>query len=124
MILLIATPNPFLQTKFRYLKSLGLRSSSKIKKVNTEGEPNGIKMDMNKLVEFQKRGHTGRNCLSRFGKARDMIGITCIRCHKKGQFQDNCPLAKKACKISVKVESSGTSGSDSATAWRYKRSNI
>ena len=45
-----------LNTKFRYLKAQVLLIPYEGKKLDTEGEMYGIKMDMNKLVESQKMG--------------------------------------------------------------------
>ena len=61
-----------------------------------ENKLSGLKMAMNKLVQSQKRGQTGGNGQSQDGKEWELSGITCLKCHKKGHFQDNRHLSKKA----------------------------
>ena len=76
-------------------------------------------MAMNKLVVSQERGQTGGNSQSQDVKAQDLSGITCFRCHKKGHFQDNYPLANESGANSVNEETPGT-GYEPSTACRYK----
>ena len=45
-----------LKTKFRSLKSQGLWSPSKIRKLETEGDLESLKLAMKKLAESKKRG--------------------------------------------------------------------
>ena len=51
-------------------------------------------------------------------KARYLIRITCFQCHKKGHFQENPPLEKKADARSVNEETIATEYKPS-TDWRY-----
>ena len=50
-----------LKTEFRALKALGLWISAESNKVDMDGDMYGLKLAINKLVESQKRGYTGRN---------------------------------------------------------------
>ena len=86
----------------------------------TEDELAGLKMAMNKLMESQKRGQAGGNGRYQDGKAQDLIVITYFQYHKKVNFQDNCPLAKKSGASSGNEQNTGT-GYETSTAWRYKR---
>ena len=70
-------------------------STSKEKKLDIEGETAGLKLAINNMEESHKREQTGGNGQSQYDKARDLNIITCLRCHKKNNFQDNCPLEKK-----------------------------
>ena len=73
-----------------------------------EGDLDGLKLAMNKLVGSQKMGQTGVNAQSQDVKAWGLIGITCFRCHNKGHFQDNFPLMNKSGSSSVNEENPGT----------------
>ena len=57
-----------LKTKLRSLKYQGLWSPSESKKVDMGGEMAGLNLDMNKLVEYQKRYQTSGNGESQDGK--------------------------------------------------------
>ena len=106
--------------EFWSLKAQGIGSPPEGKKIDIEGELAGLKMAMNKMVESQKRGHTGGNSWSKDGKAQGLIGFTCLWFHKKGHFQDICPLETKTGARSVNKETPET-GSEPFTSWRYNR---
>ena len=109
-----------LKTKFRSLKAQVMWSTHEENKLDTEGDLYGLNLAMNNLMETQKRGQTGGNCQSKYGKARDLSGINCFRCHKKWHFQYNCPLEKKA-DASSRNEETPETRSKPSTDWRYKR---
>ena len=58
-----------INTKFRYLKSQGMWGPSEEKQLHTEGDLDGLNMEMNKLVGSHKRGQTGGNGQSQYCKA-------------------------------------------------------
>ena len=92
-------------------------STSKEKKLDIEGETAGLKLAINNMEESHKREQTGGNGQSQYDKARDLNIITCLRCHKKNNFQDNCPLAKKAGTSSGNEKNTET-GYEPSTPWR------
>ena len=61
-----------LKTKFRFLEALLMWTTFERNKVYTEGDPDGLKLSMNKMVESHKRGNAGGNGRSQDGKARDL----------------------------------------------------
>ena len=66
-----------LNTKFWYLKAQVLCSTSEGNKLDKEGDMSGLYLDMNKLVESQKRLQTGGNGISQYGKSQDLSVMTC-----------------------------------------------
>ena len=96
-----------------------MHSPSKGKKSDTEDELDGLKLAMNNLVESHIRGQTGGSGQYQYGKVQDLGLITCFRCHKKCNFQDNLPLAKKEGASSRNKETPAT-GSVTSTTLRYK----
>ena len=70
-----------------------------------------LNLVMNKLVESHERGKTDGNG----SKAQDLSGLTFSRCHKKGRFQENLPLEKKAEETSGNEENTATYGYEPIT---------
>ena len=75
---------------------------------------------MKNLAESQKRRKTCGNGRSQYVKTRDLSGITCFQCHKKGYFQDNYPFVNNLVAIYRKEETPATV-SEAPTEWKYKR---
>ena len=78
-------------------------------------------MAMNNMSESHKRGQTGVNILSQDVKARDLSGIACFLCHKKGHIQENLSFSNKAGASSLNKETPATYRYEPTTVWRYKR---